>query len=161
MVILSYSDKKNKSIKKRDSNAFCRHDLKTVSVTKRDNILKKLKVVLSVGAKIGKHIIVGFNTVQKSLEKSAAAVVCFPRDSPNDFQEAIIESAKVRGVPIVVLPSTGSQLAKVFSLKKVSCFIIPTQAQLNSVPSDNLSNCEEDLLLSTLDGFREELENST
>jgi len=161
MAISSFSDKKKKLSKRRESNAFSRHELKTVSVLKKDSILKKLKVVLNVGARIGKHIIVGFNCVQKSMEKGIASVVCFCRDCHAEFQDAIIESAKARGIPIVVLPSGESQVAKVFSLKRVSCFSIPTQSQLNLCPNHSLSSSEEDQLLSTIDGFREELQSTT
>lgn len=81
---------------------------------------------LQGGAKVGQHVLVGTNTVLKSIRERQASVVCVSRDSPKSLFNCVIEACALTATPVVALPSTSAvEMASTFLLKKATIFALP------------------------------------
>ena len=80
-----------------------------------------------MGGKVGREIIAGANSVIRLVEKGAAAVICICRDSNHSLTDHIVEAARLRHVPIVILPKSAQELAAILRIKRISCFAISLQ----------------------------------
>ena len=97
----------------------------------KKNFLFLLSNVLTSGAKIGRDILVGINSVTKSVESSGASVVCVCRDTPRDLLSPLVEACALTRTPIVALPGAScADMANTLSLKRASVLSIPMSREV-------------------------------
>ena len=90
-------------------------------------VLNKVKICVSNGVKVGNQqysIIVGPNSVMKLVENNNAAVIVICRDSDAVLHNHLIEAARIRHIPVVILPSCAQQLGHMLNVKRISCFAL-------------------------------------
>eukprot|EP01041_Mallomonas_annulata_P005823 gene5823-11746_t len=146
VVVLKY--KSQKAVVKRDSVAWSRFECFTMTSTHRNQIFDRLKLVLADGAKIGQHLVVGNNSIQKLLERDACSLIYICRDTPPGLHNFVVEAARIRKVPLLMIPKGSALLATALGMKRASCMALPTSEELTS--SDTSPS-----LLSLLDGMRD------
>lgn len=112
---------------KRSPIAWARFSLKVIPSESKDVILSKISRVAELGAKVGREIVAGSNSVVRLIENGTAAVICICRDSNHSLTDHIVEAARLRHVPIVILPKSAQELASVLHIKRISCFAIKLQ----------------------------------
>ena len=140
-----------------------------------EKLKKKLFYMLSnalqEGCKIGKHVLVGTNSVMKCIERKEASVVCLCRDSPKTLFNSVVEGCALSSTPVVALPSTSAvEMANTFSLKKATAFAIPISKCFgneeksksekgeddNSEDAENMKKMSDvDRICGALDGVRD------
>lgn len=123
------SDKQRKSLLavKRSPVAWIRFNLKVIPSESKDVIFQKITRAINVGAKVGIDFIVGGNSVSRFLERDFLAAIAVCRDSNHILTDHIIEAARIRRVPIVILPRSVQELASLLQLKSISCLAIKKQ----------------------------------
>lgn len=129
---------------KRSPIAWNRFNLKVISAESKDIIFVKISKALSTGATIGRDIFVGANSVTRLLEKNRAAVVAVCRDSNHNLTDHIIEAARLRNVPIVILPKSSQELASLLKIKRVSCFAISIELDAESSEAELIAKNTRD-----------------
>jgi len=103
-----------------------------------------LSIALQGGAKVGKQVIVGTNTVLKGISSHQVSVVCVSRDSPKAFFNCLVEACALNAIPIVALPSASAvEMASIFSLKKATVFALPLATSNISKKSDEMNKSNE------------------
>ena len=112
---------------KRSPIAWARFSLKVIPSESKDVILSKISRIVQLGAKVGREIVAGSNSIVRLIENGTAAVICICRDSNHSLTDHIVEAARLRHVPIVILPKSAHELASVLHIKRVSCFAIKVQ----------------------------------
>ena len=95
---------------KRSPIAWCRFNMRVASAETKDMLFLKIAKSLDTGAKLGKDIFVGSNSVARLLERNHAAVIAVCRDSNHNLTDHIIEAAKLKSVPVLVLPKCTYEL---------------------------------------------------
>ena len=105
-------------------------------------VLNKVKICVSNGVKIGNQhqysIIVGPNSVMKLVEHNLAAVIVICRDSDASLHNHLIEAARIRHIPLVILPSCAQQLGHLLNVKRISCFALKLPMR-DSPPINNMT----------------------
>ena len=112
---------------KRSPVAWARFSLKVIPSESKDVVLSKISRVVELGAKVGREIVAGSNSVVRLIENGAAAVICICRDSNHSLTDHVVEAARLRHIPIVILPKSAQELAIVLHIKRISCFAIKMQ----------------------------------
>ena len=102
--------------------------MRIASAETKDMLFLKIAKSLDTGAKLGKDIFVGSNSVARLLERNHAAVIAVCRDSNHNLTDHIIEAAKLKSVPVLILPKCIDELVSLLKLKSVSCFGISNGA---------------------------------
>ncbi len=90
----------------------------------KDMLLLKIQTCINNGAKIGKEIIVGFNSVNKLIESENCEVICIAKDTNPNILNCVIEVCTVRNIPFVILPNLSEPLTQLFKIKSVTCFAL-------------------------------------
>lgn len=136
---------------KRPLNSILRYELTSCTQEEKEKMVQKLKKVKAGGARIGKHFIVGTNSIARTLERGEASVLVIPRDSPACLYNHLVEAALERKVPIVIVPKFAVQLRECLQLKSASSLALKAARS-----ADKKHKEEEDMLLdSSLDDLRE------
>jgi hypothetical protein len=95
--------------------------------TIRENVVEKIQNVLQRNAgKLGVHLLVGFNSIQRVIECQPRhlSVLVLAKDTKDDLLRIIITSATQQRIPFVVLPSFSYMLKDACRLKKVFCLAV-------------------------------------
>lgn len=134
---------------KRSPVAWIRFNLKVIPSESKDIIFQKISRAIGTGAKVGSDIIVGANSISRYLERNVIAAVAVCRDSNHILTDHIIEAARLRRVPIVILPKSVQELASLLRLKSISCLAIkkqcvesPPKKQISKVKKQPLNPCQ-------------------
>jgi ribosomal protein L7Ae-like RNA K-turn-binding protein len=101
---------------------------KSLQAQKRSPV--KITNAVNTGAKVGRDIIVGPNSVSRLLEKNLAAVIAICRDSNHNLTDHIVEAAIIKHVPIIILPKSIEELASILKLKRISCFAVSIEPKM-------------------------------
>jgi ribosomal protein L7Ae-like RNA K-turn-binding protein len=159
---------------KRSLNSVTRLELEPVRAEIKDGIIDKLRALQAMGA-VRDHFLVGSNSVAKALETSNVSVLVVCKDSPACLTNHLVESARWRKVPIVVVHKFVMELRSCLKLKSASCFAIPIRsttaitavtASSNSVAKKEKNKEEKvvartdeeiDFISSSVDSFKEHL----
>jgi ribosomal protein L30E len=134
------SDKQRKSLLalKRSPVAWIRFNLKVIPSESKNVIFQKITRAMNTGAKVGIDFIVGANSITRFLERDFIAAIAVCRDSNHILTDHIIEAARLRRVPIVILPRSVQELASLLQLKSISCLAIKKQ-NVESSPKKQIS----------------------
>ena len=90
-------------------------------------VINKMKMCVSNGVKVGNQqysVIVGPNSVMKLIEHNHAAVIVVCRDSDPVLHNHLTEAARIRHIPVMILPSCAQQLGQLLRVKRISCFAL-------------------------------------
>lgn len=153
------------SMEKCPLNRVLRYKISACSLEEKDEILNKLKKIKEAGARVGKHYIVGSNSIASALEKGKVSVLLIPRDSPACLYNHLVEAAREKNVTIVVLPKFATQLRECLLLKSASCLALFTKGgkeeaqngRKNNTSMDDANEETEMQLDSAIDALREHL----
>lgn len=121
--------RKSLTVVKRSPVSWIRFNLKVIQSETKDAIFKKISRSILNGAKVGKEIIVGANSICRLFESGRVAIVAVCRDSNHVLTDHVIEAARIRHVPIVILPKAAAELASLLQLKRISCFALCNQSE--------------------------------
>lgn len=121
--------RKSLTVIKRSPVSWIRLNLKVVSSETKDAIFKKISRSILHGAKVGREIIVGANSICRLFESGRVAIVAVCRDSNHCLTDHVIEAARIRRVPIVILPKAALELALLLRLKRISCFALCSHSE--------------------------------
>jgi hypothetical protein len=147
------SDKQRKSLLawKRSPVAWTRFNLNVVPAESKNVIFQKITRAINTGAKVGIDFIVGANSISRFLERDFIAAIAVCRDSNHILTDHIIEAARIRRVPIVILPRSVHELASLLQLKSISCLGIKKQnvesspkKQISRVKKQRLNSCHDE-----------------
>jgi hypothetical protein len=138
------SDKQRKSLLalKRSPVAWIRFNLKVIPSESKNAIFQKITRAMNTGAKVGIDFIVGANSISRFLERDFIAAITVCRDSNHILTDHIIEAARIRRVPIVILPRSVKELASLLQLKSISCLAIKKQ-NVESSPKKQISRVKK------------------
>ena len=141
------NDKAKKSLltAKRSPVAWNRLNLKVISSESKDILFGKIAKAVNTGAILGRDIIAGANSVTRLLERDRAAVIAVCRDSSHSITDHIVEAAKLRKVPIVILPRCVQELATLLNLKRISCFAISIELDDETISAEIKSRKNSEL----------------
>ena len=141
------NDKPRKSLLtvKRSPVAWNRLNLKVVSSESKDLLFVKIAKALNTGAILGRDIIAGANSVTRLLENDRAAVIAVCRDSSHSITNHVVEAAKLRKIPIVILPRCVQDLATLLNLKRISCFAISIEVDDDTISAEMKSRKQNGL----------------
>ena len=142
---------------KRPLNSILGNNLASCGIDEKDKIVKKLKKVKDAGARVGRHFIVGTNSIARALEKGEASVLLIPRDSPACLYNHLIEGSLERKVPIVVVPKFAVQLRECLQLKSASSLALRVEQPAIREQESEEQNEKDILLGSSVDDLREYL----
>lgn len=126
---LGEKPRKSLTVVKRSPVSWIRFNLKVIPSETKDAIFKKISRSILNGAKVGKEIIVGANSICRLFESGRVAIVAVCRDSNHVLTDHVIEAARIRHVPIVILPKAAAELASLLQLKRISCFALCNQSE--------------------------------
>lgn len=112
-----------KAIAETNSNWKRKH-LNIVDADEKEEVVKKIRGCMGSGAKVGKDLIVGYNSVMRSIESGRAQVVCVAHDGHPVLLKAMVEAAKARGISTLAVPKLNQSIRKELNLKSASCFAI-------------------------------------
>ena len=135
--------RKSLTVVKRSPVSWIRFNLKVIPSETKDVVFKKISRSILNGAKVGKEIIVGANSICRLFEIGRVAIVAVCRDSNHVLTDHVIEAARIRHVPIVILPKASAELASLLQLKRISCFALCNQ-------SEEVSKVKCDIVPSTI-----------
>ena len=141
--------RKSLTVIKRSPVSWVRFNLKVVPSETKDAIFKKISRSILHGAKVGKEIIVGANSICRLFESGRVAIVAVCRDSNHCLTDHVIEAARIRRVPIVILPKAALELALLLRLKRISCFALCSHSEEVSKVSCETVSSPIDLKLVT------------
>lgn len=122
--MVKYGSNVPKSIRTQRTTVFKN---RVMSSEVKQLVLNKVKICVSNGVKIGNQpysIIVGPNSVMKLVEQNHAAIIVICRDSDVVLHHHLIEAARIRHIPVVILPSCAQQLGQLLNVKRISCFAL-------------------------------------
>ena len=125
-------------------------NLNSIGIDERDQITKKIALIIERKAKLGRDIIVGFNSVMRSVEQKGVSVICVAQDGHQAMLKCLVESAQANAIPVMALPKLSQSLRNIVSLKSASCFalpkmkFIPPQSQSSSADNQNFNDGEDD-----------------
>lgn len=104
-----------------------RKNLNTCGLEEKEQLITKLVVAVTNGAKVGKEIIVGFNSVMHSIEQEQAEVICVAQDGHPAMLKCLIEAAKTKSISVVSVPKLSQSVRTELGLKSASCFALRKQ----------------------------------
>jgi ribosomal protein L7Ae-like RNA K-turn-binding protein len=153
---------KSDSKKVRASKVGGLEKYRILSSSDKDECLRRLRSCIDLGL-LGSHagmVKLGFNAVMKAVERSRATIICGFRDSPAILVNALFDSARYRGVPLVVFPKCSQEFAALLGVKKLSCFafttIDPLDPDLKRHSDDSARGDGSDIVLEgQIDALRE------
>ena len=101
--------RKSLTVVKRSPVSWIRFNLKVIPSETKEIVFKKISRSILNGAKVGKEIIVGANSICRLFEIGRVAIVAVCRDSNHVLTDHVIEAARIRHVPIVILPKASAE----------------------------------------------------
>lgn len=128
-----------------------RKHLQSVGGDEKEQVIKKIRTSVTAGAKVGREIVVGFNSVMRLIERDEVAVVCVAQDGHPTLLKSMVEAAKAKQIATVTIPKLSQSARKELSLKSASCFAVR-----ETVSSDPTSDGSEDASAS-IDDLKEYL----
>lgn len=123
-----------------------------ISKDVRETLVEKLENVTSSSSRFREDIIVGFNSVCKTLEKEKVDVMCMARRANDHALQFLMEACLVRKIPLVVVPFT-PQLLAALKVRKAFCFTIRSTRQHDR--SDAAEGIELDVMDAAIDDLSE------
>ena len=123
-------------------------------------VLNKVKICVSNGVKVGNQpysIIVGPNSVMKLVEHNHAAIIVFCRDSDAVLHHHLIEAARIRHIPVIILPSCAQQLGQLLKVKRISCFALKLPSPPTTTSTTREMGDEEMRMEVSIDDLRDTL----
>lgn len=90
----------------------------------KELIIKKVHAAVEARVKLGRDIIVGFNSTMRLIESGDAEVVCVAQDGHQALLKGLIESTHAKAVHTVTIPKLNQSMKSVLKLKSVSCFAL-------------------------------------
>ena len=96
--------------------------LKYLDAEDKELIIKKVNAAVDAKIKLGRDIVVGFNSTMRLIESGDAAVVCVAQDGHQALLKGLIESTQAKAVHTVTIPKLNQSMKSVLKLKSVSCF---------------------------------------
>jgi ribosomal protein L7Ae-like RNA K-turn-binding protein len=124
---------------KRSCIVWNRFNLKVISSESKEKIFIKIIHAIKSGAKLGRDLIVGSNSISRLIERNHAAVIAICRDSNHTVTDHIVEAARLKHVSVIILPKCVDELAFLLSLKRVNCFAI--SIDLGGTRNTEINNC--------------------
>lgn len=109
---------------KRSCVVWNRFNLKVASSESKEKIFAKIVHAVDTGAKLGRDLIIGSNSISRLIERNHAAVIAICRDSNHTVTDHIVEAARLKHIPVIILPKCIDELASLLKLKRVNCFAI-------------------------------------
>lgn len=92
---------------------------------------------------------VGLNSIMKSIEVKSCEIVCLCRDVPKNLLDSLVEACLYHKIPVVPLPGLSTkEVATSFSIKRVSCFALPTSGSIEQ-------KCIDEQDSGAIDGIRD------
>jgi ribosomal protein L7Ae-like RNA K-turn-binding protein len=139
-----------------DTNSkWKRKHLNTIDGDEKEEAVKKVKTAADSGAKLGRDIIIGFNSVMRVIEAGDAEIVCVGHDGPAAMLKCLVEAAKAKSVVTVAVPKLNHSIRNILSLKSVSCFALKkAQASHEGVNSEEATELL-DAIHAAIDDLRE------
>lgn len=133
--------------------------LKYLDAEDKELIVKKVSTAIDGKAKIGREIVVGFNSTMRLIESGDAAVVCVAQDGHQALLKGLIESTRSKAVHTVTIPKLNQSMKSVLKLKSVLCFALRkmrTDVALDEIAGDASSEVSESCNASAIiDDLRE------
>jgi ribosomal protein L7Ae-like RNA K-turn-binding protein len=114
--------------------------IKELELFPRHQALKTqlLSILSQSNQRLRSIVKIGMNSVMKSIEMKHCSVVCLCRDTPKNLLDSLVDACLYQKIPIATLPATSAkEVAEAFSMKKVSCFALPTTQSLDHHPLDD------------------------
>ena len=133
----------------RSGAKWLKYNYKVISSDSKDDIMKSLSLCLIRGARIGKQIFAGSNTISKLLETSRAGVIVICRDSNHVLHDHLVDAARLKQVPIIIFPKSSEELAKMFKFKRISCFALLKEN--NDIDNQSPQKVEDDVDCDTVE----------
>lgn len=136
-----------KSMKRAQSPGIRKQEL-------QDSIRQKVEFAQSLGAKRGKDFVIGFNSINKLLEKhspdnlgpKAASVVCIASDGLPDLVHALWQVCSVKQVPIVFVRQFADTMKDIFQVKHAFCFALHVEGSTDDSQSAGIDDLREFLV---------------
>jgi tRNA G18 (ribose-2'-O)-methylase SpoU len=119
-------------------------------------IQRKLQVVIDHGGKIGKDILVGFNTINKVLEKTPGQIclVGIANDAHQSLVFGLLQICHSKHIPTALIPRFMNNLKSILSTKSAFCFAIKNKRNQNE--SEGTTNEDENpTLQAAIDDLRD------
>jgi ribosomal protein L7Ae-like RNA K-turn-binding protein len=124
---------------KRSCIVWNRFNLKVISSESKEKIFMKITLAVKAGAKLGRDLIVGSNSISRLIERNHAAVIAICRDSNHTVTDHIVEAARLKHIPVIILPKCIEELALLLSLNRVNCFAI--SIDLGGTRNSEITKC--------------------
>ena len=166
--------------KKKSANV--RLNIRVSSADSKAGLSKRIENAIAAGAKKGKHLLVGFNTIHKTMEKTSfllrenevrdgraelgaqttgclgssatLAALCICKDAPKLLLTRLYEAAVLQRLPVIVMPHFTAQLAALLQVKTAACFAV---AKAHGVTGSSGASDTSDSVIPALDELREYL----
>lgn len=131
-----------------------RKNLNTISLDEKELLVKKISALINVGAKVGRDLIVGFNSVMKLIESGQAEIVCIALDGNALMLKHLVEAAKTKSVVTVSVPKLSQSIRSELKLKSALCFAIKREnSEATDEEEEERSETEVAALLDDLREF--------
>lgn len=120
-------------------------NVKIVNLETRNEIQIKISALISRDSScLRRHINLGINSVTKSLESvnlNGVAIVFIAKDAHahNCFSN-VVELCQRKEVPVLFLPKMKTEFARLFGMKRLSCFSVNTS-------DENIRSIDDDIHL--------------
>jgi ribosomal protein L7Ae-like RNA K-turn-binding protein len=122
-----------------------RKHLQSVAAEEKEQVVKKIRTCIGAGAKVGRDIVVGFNSVMRLIERDDAEVVCVAQDGHPTLLKSMVEAAKAKQIGTVTVPKLNQSVRKELSLKSASCFALRKTQQSSENIDETASASIDDL----------------
>jgi ribosomal protein L7Ae-like RNA K-turn-binding protein len=148
--------------------------VRRVSSDRKEELLIILRDLMTKGCIIGKHVIVGVNSVSRVIDaaimrsrstspanhmtKDRLSSICIAKDThPANIHDDIIAAAQLQKIPVVLFPRLCRELGSILKIKRASCIaILNTVVETTSIEGqDKAAEQEEDALQAQLDKLKE------
>lgn len=127
-------EKKTAPLWVRSKIPILREDIQRVCVS-------KILSCVSIGAKLGKEFLAGFNSIQRylSLKMTQISFVCISKEkSISKVLDSLLEVALMKRVPVIIFNEMPDDLKASFKIKRLSCFgLIQDTTQINGSDESN------------------------
>lgn len=103
------------------SPRWVKSGMRVINSSELGNFFTTLSSCLAAGCIKGKHIIIGYNEVQKYLERGKIASIAFIKSGPTSLLDNLVDACLLRRVSVVVLPTEAADnLSRYLKVHKVS-----------------------------------------
>jgi ribosomal protein L7Ae-like RNA K-turn-binding protein len=90
----------------------------------RDQLLTKVSIITEHGKAFRKSIFIGFNEVNKNLERRQVSIICIANKSNEAAVHYLIEACLLQRIAFVILPHFSAQLKAALRVKQAFCFAV-------------------------------------